>query len=164
MTRPEKQKQWIDIAREITESEGDRRRDYGRPLANFLLIAIYKTIYYISKLRVNEIITPLDVAKDNGILMKVARDHHRFKEDNFIDTIGYANCVDDMNQHMQQLGFNGVDDFRYFTLQDMYVLYQCVVDIEGTTKTKLGYEDFDHLDYYLQDLREGIEKRKADGK
>lgn len=160
MKSRDKRKTWLETAKEITESDGDRRRDYGRPLANFLLIAIYYTVHFSGRLRFNEVVTPLDVAKLNGALLKTARDHHRFKDDNFIDTIGYANCVDDMNQHMIELGFNGVEDFRYFNLQDMQNLYLWVVDREGTTKTDLGYEESDELENYLAELQEKIDGAK----
>lgn len=106
-------KTWLEEALEITT--GERRRDYGRPLINFADIAIAETWYLLEKLKPDRIITPVDVVMLNN-QQKAARQKHTFKTDNFVDIIGYAACVDDMNRQMIELGYlSGVKAFEDMT-------------------------------------------------
>lgn len=121
---------WVDVALDITESEGDRRRDYGRPLLNFLRIALYENVLHLSDLKRGKLITPLHVAAEN-ILQKRARDDNTFKADNHVDTVGYTNCVDDMNRQMIELGYkNGIQAFDGMSIQEMYDLAWTLADEE----------------------------------
>jgi hypothetical protein len=99
-------------------ANGDRRRDYGTPLLNFLRIAIRWSVYLATKLEINKVITPLDVAI-MMIEMKVAREQQTHKDDNFVDIIGYVICVDSMNSDMVKYGYSGIENFKTFTLSDM---------------------------------------------
>lgn len=88
----------LDEAKLITT--GDRRRDYGAPLINFLRIAIGWSVY------LGVTITPTKVAW-MMIQMKVAREANTPKKDNLTDVIGYAACVDNMVLHAMEHGING---------------------------------------------------------
>jgi len=90
------EKSWLDIAAEITS--GDRRRDYGAPLVNFLRIAILWSAY------MEEYISPINVAY-MMVLMKVAREMNTSKEDNPIDILGYVACIQTMDQDLKQHGY-----------------------------------------------------------
>lgn len=111
---------WLAEADEITSS--DRQRDYGRPLMNFLRIALDWNINDAGRRIQGDYITPLDVVRDM-IGMKKARDLNMFKDDNWIDTIGYSRCVEDMNDQMQELGYsNGVKAFEIMNIQGLFDL------------------------------------------
>ncbi len=107
---------WLEEALLVTT--GDRRRDYGRPLRNFADIAAVETAHFSYKLLPRKIITPTDVAIWNN-LQKMARHKNTFKADNFVDVIGYTACIDDMNRHMIELGYAGVQDFESMTPGDL---------------------------------------------
>ena len=49
----------------------------------------------------------------------MARHKNTFKADNFVDVIGYTACIDDMNRHMIELGYAGVQDFESMTPGDL---------------------------------------------
>ena len=87
---------WLETVQSITT--GDRRRDYGHPLYNFARIALRWTNH------LNIPITPLDVAIMN-IEMKLARHENTFKEDNFVDIIGYTVCIQSMDEELKRLGY-----------------------------------------------------------
>lgn len=111
---------WLDTALQLTSS--DRQRDYGRPLLNFLRIAIAWTLQLSPVLKPNAIVHPLHVAR-LMIEMKMARDMNTFKDDNWIDTMGYAAVVDDMDRHLKELGYEkGVKAFDTMTLGELYAL------------------------------------------
>lgn len=96
---------WIDITADITS--GDRRRDYGHPLTNFMRIAMEWTVYQDWRV----VYTPLDVAM-MSIVMKVARQINTFKDDNFIDMMGYSVCVEAFDQRMKEMGYaQGAKEF-----------------------------------------------------
>lgn len=60
-----------------------------------------------------------------NIIQKVARQQNTFKADNFVDIIGYSATVDQMNRHMQELGYNGITDFEAgMTLNDLHLLLE----------------------------------------
>lgn len=106
---------WLAEAANITS--GERRRDYGRPLVNFLRIAIrWSNLLGIY-------ITPPMVAL-MMVDMKIAREQNTHKDDNWIDILGYAATVSDMDQEMREMGFDGYKQFSYWSsvadLQNLY--------------------------------------------
>ncbi len=93
---PVPDKSWLQNALEITTS--DRRRDYGHPLPNFLRICLKWSVTL-------EIpVTPLHVAQ-LMLDMKTARDQNSFKDDNWIDAIGYSNTVQMIDERMKLLDY-----------------------------------------------------------
>jgi len=113
---------WLDQAKDI--STGDRRKAYGHPLPNFLRAAIAFTPI------LGHPITPLQVA-ELQVAWKVVRDVNSFKEDNWIDTIGYSNTVQMMDDRMKEMNYSGIDWFR--NKKDgvlMTVLYEVLTEHE----------------------------------
>lgn len=107
---------WLEEAAKITT--GDRRRDYGRPLLNFLRIALRWSNY------LGITITPIQVGA-MMIDMKLAREQHTPKDDNWVDMLGYAACVSDMNDHMIELGYaEGYKAFNHMSIAVMQALYE----------------------------------------
>ena len=109
---------WIDTARQIA-GDGERARDYGSPLVNFLRIAILWSHW------LNYKVTPGDVAW-MMVLIKVAREQATHKDNNAIDIIGYLHCLDMMNQEMRERGFSGVSLFDDCSLAVMQTIYEIV--------------------------------------
>lgn len=64
---------------------GEREQDYGSPCDCFTTIAKLWSVY------LGRDITPVDVA-NMMILLKVARNQHKPKADNWIDLAGYSAC------------------------------------------------------------------------
>ncbi len=111
---------WLDTALQLTSS--DRQRDYGRPLLNFLRIAIGWTLQLSTVLKPGAIVHPVHVAR-LMIEMKLVRDMNTFKDDNWIDTMGYAAVVDDMDRHLKELGYEkGVKALDAMTIGELYAL------------------------------------------
>jgi hypothetical protein len=108
---------WLDEVKRITS--GDRRLDYGRPLVNFLRIAIRWSLY------LGRVVTPLDVAV-MMIEMKLARNQNEYKDDNFIDIMGYAACIESMDEDLLKLNFTqGVATFvdtAWWGIRDLIIL------------------------------------------
>lgn len=113
-------KDWLKTAQEITT--GDRRRDYGRPLRNFTEIGLAETLQFKKKLRPGAIFNPMDVAIWN-IVQKVCRHINTYKDDNFVDIIGYSSCVNQMDGHLIELGYpEGVASLDAMTFEELQVL------------------------------------------
>lgn len=111
---------WLDTVKDITT--GDRRRDYGHPLLNFLRIALFFNTHLFSKLRTGCFITPLDVA---GLMieLKLAREINTHKDDNWVDIIGYTACVEMMDELMKELGYPiGVHTFEFIEIGEWYLI------------------------------------------
>jgi len=70
---------------------GDRQQDYGSPAKNFQDIADLWSGYLKVALDVDIAIKARDVAH-MSILMKVSRNVHKPKRDNWVDMAGYAQC------------------------------------------------------------------------
>ena len=70
---------------------GDRQQDYGSPAKNFQDIADLWSAYLKVALDVDIAIKARDVAH-MSILMKVSRNVHKPKRDNWVDMAGYAQC------------------------------------------------------------------------
>jgi len=87
----DRSKNVLEIANELTG--GDRQKDYGHPRDNFQKIADlwagYKGLNYKY--------TPEDVAM-MMILVKVARQKNKPKNDNLIDIAGYARTAEMINE------------------------------------------------------------------
>lgn len=130
------------IVDEITASE--RQRDYGSPLLNFTRIAIDWT----NKFRLwglidyDKIVTPRLVAW-TMIGLKEMREINTAKDDNIIDTGGYAACLWQMqNMYSRMMStlsvyvtdglpidFSDLDD-GHTTLGDLYTLLGAVAQFE----------------------------------
>ena len=124
---PEKPKAWLDQAKDI--STNDRRKAYGHPLPNFIRAAIE----FVPIL--GHPITPLQVAQLQ-VAWKVVRDVNTFKDDNWIDTIGYSNTVQMMDERMKEMGYSGIDYFRVFTEEALIAeLYKVLKQHERKYKT-----------------------------
>ena len=67
---------------------GDRQQDYGSPKQNFQEIADMWNTYLKCD---GDPIAPKDVA-NMMILMKIVRNNHKPKRDNWVDIAGYAQC------------------------------------------------------------------------
>ena len=70
---------------------GDRQQDYGSPAKNFQDIADLWSTYIKTSLDVDVDIKARDVAH-MSILMKISRNVHKPKRDNWVDMAGYAQC------------------------------------------------------------------------
>lgn len=70
---------------------GDRQQDYGSPKENFNDIATLWNDYLFCAHAVDAQIDARDVAH-LMILMKIARNAHKPKRDNWVDVAGYAQC------------------------------------------------------------------------
>jgi len=70
---------------------GDRQQDYGSPAKNFQDIANLWSTYLKVALDIDVDIKARDVAH-MSILMKVSRNVHKPKRDNWVDMAGYAQC------------------------------------------------------------------------
>lgn len=106
---------WLEEAAKITT--GDRSRDYGRPLLNFLRIGLRWSNF------LGVVINPMQVAM-MMVDVKIAREQNTSKEDNWVDTLGYAACASDMNEHMKELGLGGMGWFTSSrTTADLQALY-----------------------------------------
>lgn len=109
---------WLEEASQITRQ--DREKAYGAPLINFLRIALFWSAY------LGRLITPLDVAW-LMTFVKAGREMQTFKVDNYVDTMGYMDCVYRMDVQLKEMGYvEGVLWFRTatFTTQDMERLLQ----------------------------------------
>lgn len=115
---------WMQEAAEITS--GDRMRDYGRSLLNFLRIAIYWSLF------LGITVTP-DKAAWLMVLMKASREQQTPKDDNGVDGIGYLSCLSDMDSQMKELGYTrGYHAFQDMTLIGMQALLQSLENRNGS--------------------------------
>lgn len=71
---------------------GDRGADYGHPSVEHKRIADYWSVYIADARGLGDSLTEQDVAM-MMILLKIARQGHKFKLDNVIDIAGYAECA-----------------------------------------------------------------------
>lgn len=108
----------------VADTTSGRRENYGRPLINFLRIALSWDDHLRSKGKIAEdkAIDPADVAY-LMMLLKIARLEHSWNEDSLLDIMGYADCLDDINRHLQELGYRrGIDDLCMMTRGELGAL------------------------------------------
>lgn len=81
----------LDEAKRLVR--GDRNESYGPPIEDFGCQAEMLTAYFKRKgtLAEGKVIEVVDIAPIM-ILIKMAREAHRHKRDNFVDTAGYSDC------------------------------------------------------------------------
>lgn len=82
---------WLRYAETIVN--GDRRQDYGHPLENFTQIAELWTAYLEHPITAEQVGMMM-------ILIKIARQSKVHKDDNFIDLIGYAACMQEIHNRL----------------------------------------------------------------
>ena len=70
---------------------GDRQQDYGNPATNLLEIGASWEWYLKTSCNADVSISARDVAH-MMVLMKIARNIHKPKRDNWVDIAGYAQC------------------------------------------------------------------------
>lgn len=109
------------LVEQVSETTRGRRDNYGRPLINFLRIAIYWSEYWKNRGE-SGFFTPEDVAQFMTLL-KIARQDHSHANDNLLDIMGYQDCLDDMHRHMQELDYPmGIAAFRTMSYLKMLEL------------------------------------------
>jgi hypothetical protein len=114
---------------------GDRRRDYGSPLLNHLRIAVRWSLLLQQKLTFNCSVTPVDVAL-MMVDLKLARNQQTWKEDNFVDMIGYLYCLDSMHSEMQTLGYaDGAAALAGMSLSELVLLLKRIEDENATANS-----------------------------
>lgn len=124
---------WLEQVEELTHS--DRQRDYGPPLINCLHIAVRWSTY------LNRTISPLDVAL-MMIDVKLARQQQTYKEDNFLDIMGYTVCIEDMDKHMKALGYER--GIRAFESMGELGVYDLLMRLESMPQKAMANEDNTH--------------------
>lgn len=108
--------EWLKIAHDHTN--GPHRNSHSHPLRNLLRIAIRWSANH------EQIISPLQVAQDM-IELKMARSQSHFKEDDWIDTMGYANLVQLMDDKLKEMGFlEGVVIFDGIHMSMLWMLLE----------------------------------------
>lgn len=80
------------ILAEVQGVLGGREKNYDHPDPNFARIRDLWQVALADKLKPGASITKRDVAM-LMVLIKIARDIHTFKDDNWLDTVGYAVCA-----------------------------------------------------------------------
>ena len=85
-------------------TNGDRRRDYGRPLINHVRIAVKWSARITQRIvRGLPPVTP-SVVVELMLDLKDARQVNTPKFDNILDTVGYMVCLDDMARELVERG------------------------------------------------------------
>lgn len=80
----------LDEAKRITEK--DRQDDYGHPAVEHKVIGdLWGVVLEASKWAKGEPV-PAALVADMMILLKIARNQHKRKRDNYVDVAGYAHC------------------------------------------------------------------------
>ena len=96
MNKPKKQESICEEAFRI--QGGNRQQDYGNPKSNLLEIGASWEWYLKTSCNADVSISARDVAH-MMILMKIARNVHKPKRDNWVDIAGYSQCggkIDDL--------------------------------------------------------------------
>lgn len=104
------ERSWLRQALTVTTSE--RRRDYGHPLPNFLRIALRMSV------TLQRAVNPLE-AEHVAVDWKMSRDQNHFKDDNWIDNIGYSNTVQMIDERMKEMGYVGITEFENYRDGDL---------------------------------------------
>lgn len=83
--------EFSDFCNKLIEILDERGGSYGTPEDSFERIALFWTVY------LNKIITETDVSI-MMMLLKIARETEKHKDDNFLDIAGYAACAACLNK------------------------------------------------------------------
>ena len=97
--KPKQSKSILDIAKEITH--GDRQAAYGPPDQDFRRTADMLNALFADMLKDGVKFEPQHVAM-MMILIKLSRQRHQQKQDNWVDIAGYAHCGDVCDQCSSQ--------------------------------------------------------------
>ena len=116
----------LQIVSQITS--GERRRDYGRPLANHLRIALNWSLFLQTAITPDKVVWMM-------IGLKQAREINTSKYDNLVDTAGYAVCLDDMYQQLVDMKWAGnkeqaINVMQNLTVPDIWDLLEEVNKLE----------------------------------
>ena len=90
-TQPESQECILDIAKKLTR--GDRNASYGHPSQDFIRTAGMMNALFGDMLKEGCKFEPQHIAM-MMILVKLSRQRHQNKRDNWIDIAGYSDCGD----------------------------------------------------------------------
>ena len=91
---------------------GDREADYDHPIRDFVGTALNITSLLRRKLAVGEVIGVLDVPMIMIGGFKPSRESHKHKDDNIIDTIGYALTMQRVQDWLDSHDCEHTDLFR----------------------------------------------------
>ena len=83
--------EFSDFCNKLLQILDERGGSYGAPENSFECIALYWSAY------LNKVITETDVAI-MMMLLKIARETEKHKDDNFLDIAGYAACAACLNK------------------------------------------------------------------
>lgn len=83
--------EFSDFCNKLLQILDERGGSYGTPENSFECIALYWSVY------LNKVITETDVAI-MMMLLKIARETEKHKDDNFLDIAGYAACAACLNK------------------------------------------------------------------
>jgi hypothetical protein len=84
-------REFSEFCNKLLETLDERGGSYGLPENSFECIALYWSVY------LDKIITETDVAI-LMMLLKIARETEKHKDDNFLDIAGYAACATCLNK------------------------------------------------------------------
>lgn len=100
-TQPEPQECILDIAKKLTR--GDRNASYGHPSQDFIRTAGMMNALFGDMLKEGCKFEPQHIAM-MMILVKLSRQRHQNKRDNWIDIAGYSDCGDRCPEDHKELG------------------------------------------------------------
>lgn len=115
---------WLKTAAEISGAGGARAENYGRPLINFIRIALRWSVH------LGHYVSPVDVVW-MMVELKAAREQNVFSPDNYVDAMGYLNCADDVNAQLKEMGFSNLDDLSLVGFSGLWELYLRLIQDEG---------------------------------
>jgi hypothetical protein len=70
--------------------DGDREKTYGHPSLNFARTAVLWSVVFGHKVTLEQVALAM-------ICLKLAREVHEPTRDNLVDLVGYARCIEKMN-------------------------------------------------------------------
>lgn len=122
------QKRMVDQIAEVT---GSRRNMNGKPLLNFLRVAIH-WMDYLANLGKPVVLDPENVCYMME-LFKMARQENTFQPDNILDGIGYLDCLDAIHRQMQEMGYPlGAEELRNMNKYGLECLRDKLVKAQQT--------------------------------
>lgn len=87
---------WLETAAKITT--GERNKNYGHPLVNFLRIAHRQSCTYMKAINARQV-------AQGAVDFKMAREQNGFMQDNWVDTMGYSATVERMDYRLREMGY-----------------------------------------------------------